>query len=832
MGSNMAECHPVAFRFVMQAKTRKDRPAILIHVDPRFTRTSAMADYHVPIRAGSDIVFLGALINYIIQNERYFKDYVVKYTNAATLLRDDYQDAEDLDGLFSGWSDKDKTYNVDSWAYASGSGDHPQATPPPQGTQPGQRLTPPTNVAPPWAPKDETLQDPKCVFQVMKRHYARYTPEMVEQVCGCPKDLFLKVADEFTKRSGRDMTGAFCYAVGWTQHTTGVQMIRAAGMVQALLGNMGRPGGGVLALRGHATIQGSTDIPTLYHSLPGYLSQPSITRPHDNLASYLNVETKQTGWWFNTPKYMVSLLKAYFGDAATKDNDYLYDLIPKTSGDHSHIPMFIDMGKGNIRGFFAMGQNPAVGGQNARMQRRALAQLDFLVVRDIFETETASFWKDSPEVLNGELKPQDIKTEVFFLPAAGAPEKDGSFTNTQRLIQWHEKAAEPPGDARSELWFMHQLMKRLKAMYQGSTNPNDRAIQSITMQYGVRGTGNDEEPLAADIMKEVHGWTVADKKLVAGFADLKDDGSTASGCWIYSGVYTQDGVNKAQNRKADAPGTLGSHQGWGFAWPANRRILYNRASADPNGQPWSDRKKYVWWDDAQKKWTGADVPDFAATKAPSTPAKPDGTGLDAHSGSDPFIMQTDGRAWLYAPAQLRDGPFPTHYEPAESPLQNPMYKQQTNPATKYFTDEPSNKLAQVADPNYPIVISTYRLTEHHLSGTMSRWLPWLAELQPELFIEMSPELALEKGINNLDWVVVETPRGQIEAKALVTRRMKPLRINGQILHEVGMPWHWGYKGVVRGSVTNDLTHMACEPNVTIHEGKVFTCNVRKGRLKA
>ncbi len=841
MGSNMAECHPVAFRFPMQAKTRKDNPATLIHIDPRFTRTSAMCDMHVPIRAGSDIAFLGALVNYIINSDRwnsdpFFKQYVVNYTNAPMMINADYKDTEDLDGLFSGWDANAKKYTTTTWNYAAAPGVSDQPGPFEQSIERAWGK-PGANAARPDAPLDETLQDPHTVFQILKRHYARYTPDMVQKVCGCSPDYVKKVGDALLNNSGRDKTSGFCYAVGWTQHTTGVQMIRTAALIQALLGNAGRPGGGVLALRGHATIQGSTDVPTLYNLLPGYLAQPSIEagKNHDTLGSYIGQQTILTSYWSNYPKFMVSLLKSWFGDAATKENDYGYDHIPKIDGDLSHIPMFIDMGKGNIKGMFAMGQNPAVGGQNARFQRTALGKLDWLVVRDFFQTETATFWKDSPEVQRGELKQADIKTEVFFLPAAGVPEKSGSFTNTQRLLQWHDKAADPPGDARNELWFMHHLFTRVQNLYQQEGTLNDDknwGVKNTTIQYALDGPNQD--PRAEDIVKEVNGWTVADKKPVNGFADLKDDGSTACGCWIYSGVY-KGGENWAAHRKADPPGTPGSHQNWGFAWPANRRIMYNRASADPDGNPWSERKKYVWWDADKKTWTGYDVPDFQATKAPNTPAKPlseGGIGWDTHSGKQPFVMQNDGRAWLFVPgAALKDGPMPTHYEPAESPVQNAMYKQQVNPAAKYWDGVPlqGNPLAQVADPNYPIVVSTYRLTEHHLSGSMSRWLPWLAELQPELFCEISPELAAEKGIKNTDYVTITTPRGEIQARALVTRRLRPFNINGKVVHEIGLPWHWGYKGVAEGDVVNNLSHLVAEPNVTIHEGKVFTCNIRAGK---
>lgn len=521
------------------------------------------------------------------------------------------------------------------------------------------------------------------------------------------------------------------------------------------------------------------------------------------------------------------------------------------------MPMFVEMSQGTVKGMFAMGQNPAVGGQHAGFQRKALAQLDWLVVRDLFETETASFWKDSPEVKNGELKTADITTEVFFLPAAAVPEMDGSFTNTQRLVQWHDKAVDPPGDARSDTWFTVHLGLRLKKLYAGSTQPRDQGFNALTWRY-IDPAENAEwrikdEPSAQRILQEINGFTWADTKPLTSFAQLKDDGSTACGAWIYTGVYAPTpehpgGLNRAMSRTPDDWVALG----WGFAWPANRRIMYNRAAADPAGNPWPKEarlaarlsggkfKGYVYFDtqaeagkDAQGnpllgRWVGLDVPDFPPFKKPNAPAKAGGVGLDFHDGASPFIMKGDGKAWLFAPSGLADGPLPTHYEPYESPVQNFVYKQQTNPLAKVW--EPKEMLAAVGSKEYPHILSTYRLTEHHLSGSMSRWLPWLAELQPELFVEISPEHAQELGIQNTELVQVSTPRGSIQAKALVTKRVRPYIINGKPIHHVGMPWHWGYKGIAVGDVVNNLSAMVGDPNVSIHEAKVFVCNVSKARL--
>ncbi len=833
MGSNMAECHPVAFRWPMKAKL--DHNATLMHVDPRFTRTSAMCDIHAPIRAGSDIVFLGAIINYVInqprwQNDLFFQQYLANYTNAATLINADYKDTEDLDGVFSGLSADGKSYAAASWGYQRDA-----APTPPVAEE--KTFTDMLLKRVPGRPKqDFSMTSPNSVFQIVKKHYSRYTPEMVERVCGCPKEKFIAVAETLLKNSGRDKTCNITYAVGWTQHTTGVQIIRLAAMLQAILGNIGRPGGGVLALRGHATIQGSTDIATLYHSLPGYLNMPDARKAHDTLKDFILTEAVpiMTSFWGNLPKYAVSYFKAQWGDKATAANDYGYDYHPRITGDHSHMPMFLDMADGKIKGFFVMGQNPAVGGQNARLQRKALAKLDWMVVRDLYETETAAFWRNSPEIKSGELKTADIKTEVFYLPAAGVAEADGTFTNTSRLVQGHEKAVDPPDDARSDIWFTYHLGKRLIKAYASSTLDQDWPIKNLLWDYEpepaeVKEWRIKDEPSAYKIMKEINGYTWADKKPLTSFVNLTETGTTAGAAWIYTGIIPEEGRNRAHDRKGD--GWISP--GWGFAWPANRHIMYNRASADLDGNPWSEKKKLVFWNQTLNNGAGGwashagEIPDFQGTKRPDYRGNDAGIAFDWLRGNDPFIMRADGKAWLFAPSGLVDGPLPTHYEPYESPVQNPVYKQQTNPIAKVW-DRDGNRYHKLADPNYPIVISTYRLTEHHLTGTMTRWLPWLAELMPELFTEISPELAKEKNIINGEYVKITTARGTVRARALVTRRMQPFNIDGKIVHEIGLPWHWGWQGVASGDVTNNLTALVGDPNVSIHEAKVFTCNIEKG----
>jgi formate dehydrogenase major subunit len=816
-GSSMAEAHPVGFRWVMKAK---ERGAIIIHVDPRFSRTSALSDMWVAIRAGSDIAFLGGLVRHVIENELFFREYVVHYTNASCILRDEYGDPEDNgDGYFSGWNEEARNYSIQSWQYKGEGLSFPQ--------------------------RDLTLQDPQCVFQKLKRHFARYTPQMVEKVCGIPPALFHKVADTLINASGPEKTAAICYAVGWTQHSKGVQIIRTASILQLLLGNIGRPGGGILALRGHASIQGSTDIPTLYDILPGYLAMPRGEK-EETLQKYLDAHTTQTGLWSNTPAYFISLLKAYYGQRATAKNDFGYKWLPKITSDHSFFEYLYDMADGKMEGMFLIGQNSAVGAPNSRLQRKAMAKLKWFVIREMVETEPARFWCDSAEIERGELKTEEIETEVFFFPAAGYAEKEGAFTNTQRLLQWREKAVDPPEDCRSDAWFIHQLALRLIAKAKASNDPNDEALRALDWWYPEDGEG---EPKMEAVLAEINGWKTdpvaagadgggsegvlfngVDREgnphhgpQVDNYEELKPDGSTTCGCWIYSGVFARDGVNKANGR--NSKDYLG--HGWGFSWPSDRRIIYNRASARPNGEPWSENKKLVWWD--SEKWTGIDVPDFKKDKPPDYEPENQKGGLDGQRGDAPFILHEDGLGWLYVPKGLQDGPMPTHYEPLESPVHNALYSRDTNPVVNWFT-RAENRFAPPGDPRFPFVLTTYRLTEHHTGGGMSRFLSHLSELQPEMFAELSPELARELKINNGDYICLVTFRGAIEARALVSRRIRPMRLNGKTVHQVAVPFHFGAAGPLRGNAANNLVAISGEPNVTIMESKALTCNIVPGRL--
>jgi formate dehydrogenase major subunit len=845
----MAEAHPVGFRWVMKAK---ERGATIIHVDPRFSRTSATADVWVPIRAGADIAFLGGLVREVLERDAFFRDYVVHYTNASVILKEDFEDTEELDGLFSGWDAEKGVYDPTSWRYEGDDTDRPL--------------------------RDLTLQHPRCVFQVLKRHFARYTPALVERVAGVPPHLFQRVADALIGASGPDRTAAICYAVGWTQHSKGVQVIRTAAILQLLLGNIGRPGGGILALRGHASIQGSTDIPTLYDILPGYLPMP---QPGERLDEYCARAGRRSGYWSNFRRFIVSLLKAWYGERATAENDFGFGWLPRITRNHSHFGYFTEMADGKVDGLFVMGQNPAVGGQHSRLERKALSKLEWLVVRDMVEIETANFWYESPEIETGELKTSDIETEVFLFPAAGHAEKAGAFTNTQRMLQWREKAVEPPGDARSEGWFVHELWKRLVAKAREeqeaanathprvlsehsservarSPNAPSDALLALDWWYPEDAHG---EPEMEAVLAEINGWRTrpgaapdADAHFhggaheglgrsgandgpnshglvdgngrdgsahhgsqLSGFAELRDDGSTACGCWIYSGVLGPDGVNKALRREPTGP----YGHGWGFAWPMDRRILYNRASARPDGAPWSERKALVWWDEATARWTGHDVPDFEVDKLPGYRPPTGATGMAAIPGDAPFIMHDDGLGWLFVPEGLKDGPLPAHYEPLESPVANSVYGQQSNPAANPFSRS-DNPFAEPQDARFPHVLTTYRLTEHHTAGGMSRFLSRLAELQPEMFAEISPELAGEVGVENGELVTLVTPRGAVEARALVTRRMRPLVVEGRTVHQVALPFHWGSAGPIKGDAANDLIPFSGEPNVSIHEAKALT----------
>ncbi len=827
MGSNMAEQHPVGFQWVIEAK---ERGAKVIHIDPRFTRTSAMADLHVPIRAGSDMAFLGGIVNYIFEHDAWFKEYVQHFTNGPVRLKPDFQDTEDASGFFSGWNPGHSAYGISTWGYSRSAGEATAGKSEQQADVSGEQSHGAHGMKisggePPDI--DNSMEDERSILQMVKRHFARYTPEVVSEICGCkPQDL-VKVAQAMCENSGRERTASIVYSVGWTQHTVGVQNIRAASIIQMLLGNIGRPGGGILALRGHANIQGSTDIPTLYNILPGYIPMPH-PQSHPTLDKFVELNGPDTGAWGNLRPYMVSLLKAWWGEAATEENEFCFHYLPRIDGDHSHYAMMLKMLDGGVRGMFCVGQNPAVGSANSKLMRLALEKLDWLVVRDFQPTESAVFWKDSPEHETGEVRAQDIGTEVFFLPAAAHTEKDGNFTNTQRLLQWHHKACEPPGDCRSELHWVYHLGKRIREKLAESEDPKDRPILDLVWDYPLQGP--HDEPDAERILQEISGRK-ADGSFLSSYDDLEDDGSTISGSWIHCGIY-KDGLNQAARRKPHTGQNWIAHE-WGWAWPKDTRIIYNRASADAEGKPWSERKRYLWWDEEQGKWTSlGDSPDFPPTKAPDYKPGPDAKAMEGIAGDKPFILHPDGRGWLYAPTGLVDGPLPVHYEPHESPFKNPLYAQQQNPTRQVF-HRPENPYHPVGgEPGadvFPFVLTTYRLTEHHTAGGMSRTVPYLAELQPEFFCEVSPQLAAERRLEHGGWATIVTARQAVEARVMVTERIKPLRVQGQTVHVVGTPYHWGGVGLVKGDSANELLALVLDNNVHINEYKASTCDIRPGR---
>jgi formate dehydrogenase major subunit len=819
-GSNMAEAHPVAFQWVMEAKARG---ATVIHVDPHYSRTSALADMFVPLRTGTDITFLGAIINHVLTTESDFREYVLAYTNAPTIVGEEFEEAG-AEGLFSGWDPGKRHYDPSSWQYedtfvaaAAGQRYH-------EGHD--ARLRNKGGHEDGLPKLDPTLQHPRCVWQILKRHYAPYTPEMVQRVCGVPPDVFATVCELFVSNSGRERTTAFVHGVGWTQHTIGSQYIRAASILQLLLGNVGRPGGGVMAMRGHASIQGSSDIPTLFDTLPGYIPMPHA-HAHTDLEAFIEADAHDKGYWAEMRKYMVSLMKAWWGSAATSDNDFCFDYLPRLTGSHSTYDTVMAQVAGTVKGYMLFGQNPAVGSANTRMQRLGMSKLDWLVVRDFSLIESATWWKDGPEIETGEMRTEDLATEVFFFPAAAHTEKDGTFTNTQRMLQWHDKATEPAEDQRSDLWFAYHLGRRLRSRLAGSDDDMDRPLLDLTWDYPTDGPYDD--PSAEAVLAEING-SGSDGTMLSAYTELEDDGSTSCGCWIYCGCFA-GGVNQTARRTPwrEQNWTGGE---WAWAWPANRRILYNRASADPDGKPWSERKALVWWDAGEGRWTGHDVPDFEPTKPPSYRPSAGARGPAALAGDDPFIMQADGRGWLYAPAGVADGPLPTHYEPQDSPRRNRLHRQQRSPSRQVYEHENNRYHPDPGEPGsdvFPYAATTYRLTEHFTAGGMSRWTPYLSELQPEFFCEVSPELAAERALEPGGWATLVSARGAVEARVMVTDRMTPLQVDGRVVHQIGVPYHWGPNGYARGDSMNELMSMALDPSSHIQEDKALTLDIRPGR---
>lgn len=780
IGSNPAENHPISFKYVEKAM---DRGAKLISVDPRYTRTSSKADIYAQLRPGTDIAFIGGIINHALKNDLIHRDYVVNYTNASFLIDDGFAYA---DGLFSGYTQETFSYDKTSWKYRTDAEGRPL--------------------------RDPSLQDPRCVYQLLKAHYAEYTPELVCEITGTAIQDFTAVARTLCETARPDKAATIMYAMGTTQHTYGTQNVRSYAMLQLLLGNIGIAGGGINALRGEANVQGSTDMALLYHIIPGYLKSPEVTDL--DLADYLAkitpkaTDEKSANWWSNTPKYVVSLLKAWWGDQATAANDFAFDYLPKRSGNYSFIMLMDRLQQGGFDGLFCMGTNPIVGGPDSLAIGEGLAKLKWMVAVDLWETDTSVFWK-RPGV-----DPKEIQTEVFLLPAASSVEKQGSVSNSGRWAQWRYKAVDPPGEAESDAFIIDQLYRRLKDLYaKGGVFPEP--IVNLAWNYG-----DGHEPDIEMVAREINGQFTRDVAIngklykkgqqVPAFAALQADGSTLSGNWLYCGCYTEAG-NLMQRRGKEDPTGLEMYHNWAWCWPVNRRILYNRASVDPDGRPWNPKRKVIAWNELTGKWEG-DVPD-----GPWPPMnKPD--------GRYPFIMNAEGFGRLYA-AGLADGPFPVHYEPMESPTGNLLCSQQTNPAVR-----PPAKLSN--REKFPYIGTTYRVSEHWQAGAMTRNLPWLVELVPDMFVEMSEGLASWKGIKNGDMVTISSERGHIQARALVTSRIKPLRIGGRMVEQVGLPWHFGFAGLAKGDSANVLTAAVGCANTTIPEYKAFLCNIEKGGIEA
>ena len=784
MGSNAAEHHPISFKWVLDAKY--NRGAKVMHVDPKFSRTSARSDFHVPLRSGTDIAFLGGMIHYILENKKYFHDYVVNYTNATLIVTKDFTFK---DGLFAGFDPKTRTYDRTMWAYEMDDAKVPR--------------------------KDPGLQHKRCVFQLLRKHYARYTLDKVSDITGVSRENLLKVYQTYAATGAPDKSGTMMYALGWTQHTTGVQNIRSAAIVQLLLGNIGVAGGGINALRGEPNVQGSTDHTLLYHLVPGYMAMPRSD--WQTLADYHKANTPisndpaSANWWQHKPQYFNSLLKAWFGDHATSDNDFGYDMVPKVEKgeDYSYLYLFDRMYRNNIKGGFVIGLNPAVSVANANKVRKAFDQLDWMVVGDIHHTETSDNWH-RPGV-----DPKSVKTEVFLLPSAHRLEQDGSVTNSGRWLLWHYTALKPPGQARSMGDVFVDLMNRLRSAYQNQGGTYADPILNMDWPETY-----DPEAVA----RRINGVFTRDVKVkdklyrkgqqVPSFAALADDGSTLSLNWLYCGSVTEEEGNKAKRRnpaQTAMQAQIGLYPNFSWCWPVNRRILYNRASVDLNGRPFCPDKAVIAWENG--KWVG-DVPDGGWP--------PMATG----KGRYPFIMEKHGLGQIFGPGRV-DGPFPEHYEPVETPVDShPFSSQLVSPSFKSVSSD-MDRLAKPADPDFPIVLTTYCVTEHWCGGGETRNIPNLLETEPQLYVEMSPELAAEKGIKNGDAVVVENLRGKVEAIAMVTVRMRPLKVQGRTVHEVGMPFCFGWTTPGCGDGVNRLTPSVGDPNTSIPEFKACCVNLRK-----
>ncbi len=779
MGGNPAENHPCGFKWVIDAK--KNRGAKLVCVDPRFNRTAAVSDCYVQIRAGSDLAFLGGLINYTLSKGLYHEEYVRLFTNGPFLIKEGFSFK---DGLFSGFNHNTHTYDKSTWQYEQDEKGYVRQGP--------------------------TMQDPRCVLQLLKKHFERYTPELVSQITGASVKDFLRVAEIVCSTGTPDKAGTIMYALGWNHHTFSVQILRAAAILQLLLGNIGRPGGGLNALRGHSNIQGGTDHGVSYEKLPGYLKIPSVQ--HQNLKDYLKANTPRTliptsmNYWGNYPKFFVSFMKCMFGRYANKENDFCYDYLPKIERDYSWVNMFDDMYQGKLEGMLCFGINPVANGPHSNKMLAALSKLKWLVVAECFETETAQFWK-APGI-----DPTTINTEVFLLPAANFAEKDGSFTNSARWVQWKWKALDPPGEAKADQEILASIFLKVRKLYEQVPGTFPEPILHLHWPYN-----NPTNPLLEEVAKEINGQALEDLKdengkiilrkghQLSSYDQLKDDGSTACGNWIYCGCFTEEGNMMARRGLKDPTG-LGMYPEWTWSWPANRRIMYNRASCDAQGRPWDPTRAGICWNG--ERWVG-DIPDYKHDCPPEA-------GLGA------FIWLPEGAGKIFA-SDLAEGPFPEHYEPIESPVKNILHPGvSTNPLAKTFKSD----MDKYGTPDeYPIVCTTYRLTEHFHFWT--KHITVNSELQPEFFVEIPEGLAEELGIKNQQEIRVSSIRGSVQGKAHVTKRIKPMEVNGKKVWQIGIPIHWGFAGRVKGPLANFLTPTALDPNCSIPEYKGFLVKVEK-----
>ena len=791
MGGNAAEAHPCGFKWVTEAKAHNK--ARLIVVDPRFTRSASIADYYVPIRTGTDIAFLGGVINYLLTNDKIQHEYVKSYTDFSFIVREDFKFE---DGIFSGYDAEKRFYDKSTWEYERGEDGYVKT--------------------------DPTLAHPRCVYQLMKAHYARYTPEVVEKICGSPKDKFLKVCEMMASTATPTRAMTIMYALGWTQHSIGSQNVRSGAMVQLLLGNIGVAGGGMNALRGHSNIQGLTDLGLLSNSLPGYLTLPG--EAEQDYQKYIEARSpkplrpNQLSYWQNYPKFHVSLMKAWWGNAATAENNWAYDYLPKLDKPYDMLQMYELMTQGKINGYIAQGFNPLAAAPNKNKLLRAFSNLKFMIVMDPLATETSEFWRNAGE--SNDVDPRKIQTEVFRLPTTCFAEENGALVNSSRWLQWHWQGADPPGEARSDIEIMSDIWLRMRKMYQTDGGKYPDPIVNLAWPYAV-----PHSPTPDELAKEYSGRAITDlvdpkdpTKVIrkAGeqldsFGQLQADGSTSSGCWIYCGAWTQAGNQMAKRDTADPTG-IGQTLNWAWSWPANRRVLYNRASCDVNGKPFNPDRKLIAWNG--KSWTGFDTPDYKLDEDPA-------------SGMGPFIMQPEGVARFFARGNMVEGPFPEHYEPFENPLgYNVLHKNKqavSNPAARVFKDDWQQ--FGKADA-FPHMATTYRLTEHFHFWTKHARIN--AVLQPEQFVEIGEDLARQVGVKAGDRVKVSSARGYIKAVALVTKRIKPFAIDGKTVHMVGVPLHWGFTGLTKpGFITNTLTPYVGDGNTQTPEFKSFMVKVER-----